>query len=260
MLEWDAGPPPSIRDIFEEAPVAEYESLPERFRLAWGPMFYRGRLDGSARVLIIGQDPAASENVARRVMVGGAGQRVQRYLEKLGITRSYVIVNAILYSIFGQFDSEMNAFMRRQSVAGWRNKLLDALAGPNIEAVIGVGRAARFVIENWPGAAAFENRTFSLIHPTARPESLVLENWSSQLAAIASCITPDADGNRELAPYPGPGFRDEDVAPIPHRDLGFGMPRWMGRGNFAARFDPDEIPQAAVDSPTILLLSRGQLG
>src|SRR6478609_2370304 len=28
------------------------------FRTEWGPVFHRGRLDGSARVLVLGQDPA----------------------------------------------------------------------------------------------------------------------------------------------------------------------------------------------------------
>ena len=37
------------------------------FRVEWGPIFHRGRLDGSARILIIGQDPAQHEVVARRV-------------------------------------------------------------------------------------------------------------------------------------------------------------------------------------------------
>jgi pterin-4a-carbinolamine dehydratase len=59
----------------------------------WGPIYYRGRLDGSAKVIVIGQDPAADENVARRILVGSAGQRVQGFLRKLGINRSYVIVN-----------------------------------------------------------------------------------------------------------------------------------------------------------------------
>jgi uncharacterized protein (DUF427 family) len=35
----------------------------------WGPVFHRGRLDGTARVLVIGQDPAAHEAVARRIPV-----------------------------------------------------------------------------------------------------------------------------------------------------------------------------------------------
>ena len=51
-MEWDPGPPPVIRTIFEQAPLAEYEGVPKRFRVEWGPMYYRGRLDGSARILI----------------------------------------------------------------------------------------------------------------------------------------------------------------------------------------------------------------
>ena len=50
-----------------------------------GPIYYRGRLDGSARLLIVGQDPSADENLVRRAMVGTAGQRVQGLLRKLGL-------------------------------------------------------------------------------------------------------------------------------------------------------------------------------
>src|SRR5688572_3110347 len=75
---------------------------PEDFRVEWGPIFHRGRLDGSARIVVIGQDPAAHEAIARRCMVGEAGQRVQGFLAKLGITDSYVILNAFLYSVYGQ--------------------------------------------------------------------------------------------------------------------------------------------------------------
>ena len=33
---------------------------PDQFRVEWGPIFHRGRLDGSARVLIIGQCAAST--------------------------------------------------------------------------------------------------------------------------------------------------------------------------------------------------------
>ena len=59
----------------------------DQFRVEWGPIFHRGRLNGSARVLVIGQDPAAHETVVRRILVGEAGRRVQGFLAKLGITR-----------------------------------------------------------------------------------------------------------------------------------------------------------------------------
>ena len=38
--------------------------LADSFRTEWGPIFHRGRLDGSACVLIIGQDPATHETIA----------------------------------------------------------------------------------------------------------------------------------------------------------------------------------------------------
>ena len=31
------------------------------FRVEWGPVFHRGRLDGTARILVIGQDPGQHE-------------------------------------------------------------------------------------------------------------------------------------------------------------------------------------------------------
>ncbi|MBD0283370.1 MAG: uracil-DNA glycosylase, partial [Thermoleophilaceae bacterium] len=45
----------------------------------------RGRLAGSALVLVLGQDPGQHECIARRILVGEAGQRVQGFLRKLGI-------------------------------------------------------------------------------------------------------------------------------------------------------------------------------
>src|SRR5436190_23310230 len=74
----------------------------DSFRTEWGPIFHRGRLDGSARILILGQDPATSETIARRILVGEAGRRVQGLLAKFGVDRSYVMVNTFLYSVFGQ--------------------------------------------------------------------------------------------------------------------------------------------------------------
>jgi hypothetical protein len=69
---------------------------PGGFRTEWGPIFHRGRLDGSARVLVIGQDPAQHEAIVRRILVGEAGQRAQGFLAKLGITKSYVSINTFL--------------------------------------------------------------------------------------------------------------------------------------------------------------------
>ena len=102
--------------------VADYPQdayPPADFRVEWGPIFHRGRLDGTARVLIIGQDPGQHENQLRRILVGEAGRRVQGFLQKLGITRSYVMINALLYSVYGANGAK---YVDDPSVADYRNK------------------------------------------------------------------------------------------------------------------------------------------
>ena len=126
--------------------VAEYpgeEVYPSAdFRVEWGPIFHRGRLDGSARVLVLGQDPATHESISRRILVGEAGQRVQGLLAKVGITDSYVMVNTFLYSVFGQQGGEEHA--QDAAIAAYRNRWLDALlVDTEVTAVLALGRLAR---------------------------------------------------------------------------------------------------------------------
>ena len=79
--------------LVAECPGAETYP-PADFRVEWGSIFHRGRLDGSAWVVVIGQDPGAHEAIVRRILVGEAGQRLQGFLARLGIVRSYTLVNA----------------------------------------------------------------------------------------------------------------------------------------------------------------------
>ena len=60
MTESDHGPPAQLAANFENVPDPPE---PDDFWFDWGPIFYRGRLDGSARVLCIAFDPGC-ERVA----------------------------------------------------------------------------------------------------------------------------------------------------------------------------------------------------
>jgi len=232
-MSWDPGPPKKIQRIFDQAPLGKFQNT--EFRTEWGPMYYRGRLDGSAKILIIGQDPSANENIVRRILIGAAGQLVQGLLRKIGITRSYVMVNSSLYSFLGQSISRNKEdVIFSQEVTEWRNKLLDTLATKNIQAVLCFGKVAQRVVEEWPKAAKFvkEDRVFNMMHPTAR--SGVPDNWNGFLDKISSKVTKDQDGVVDLTPY-GSDFSENDFTPIPQIDLGFGSPSWMGAGSFARR-------------------------
>jgi uracil DNA glycosylase superfamily protein len=208
------------------------------FRLEWGPVFHRGRLDGTARVLVIGQDPAQHETIARRILVGEAGHRLQGFLFKLGIDRSYVMVNTFLYSVFG--NASKNAELTR--IATYRHKWLDAVfAHEPIEAVVALGTLADKAWQKW--AATPNGKTFSpayrhITHPTA-PESgaakdgsnhaalitKMLANWNDGLQALKPAIA-HPDKNRSLVLY-GDAFADGEKKPIPMDDLPAGSPLWM---------------------------------
>lgn len=212
---------------------------PEDFRLEWGPIFHRGRLDGSARVVVIGQDPGAHENIVRRILVGEAGQRIQGFLAKLGITSSYVMVNAFLYSAYGQGGAERHR--DDPAVIEYRHRWLDTLFDESsVEAVVAFGGLADDAFSRWkgtPAGAAADVAYRHVIHPTY-PESAsasgqmtkaeamarMLAGWNVALEELAPRVTPDAP--TELVPY-GSALMPHDSAPIPERDLPVGLPSWM---------------------------------
>src|SRR5215510_667098 len=127
MQEFDPGP---VQDPFRTL-AANYPDVSAYpftdFRLEWGPIFHRGRLDGTARVLCIGQDPGQHENVLRRILVGEAGRRVQGFLAKLGITRSYVHINALLYSVLGSGNAK---YVAKPGPRDYRNLWIKGILAP----------------------------------------------------------------------------------------------------------------------------------
>ena len=79
----------------------------EAFRWHHGPMFFRGRLDGSAKVVVVGQEGAQDESLSHRSFTGGTGARMQHLLRFLGLDRSYLFLNSFVYPIFGQYTDDL---------------------------------------------------------------------------------------------------------------------------------------------------------
>ena len=238
----------SVQPLFENYPN---ESVyPSRdFRVEWGPVFYRGRLDGSARVLVIGQDPAQHETITRRILTGEAGHRVQGFLAKLGIDRSYVMINTFLYSVYGQ--SGGNKHKNDAAIIEYRNRWFDSiLPGGQIEAVVALGMLAGEAWTAWkssPNGGSANPAFAKITHPT-QPESsskgnrtklaaaiaALLENWNVALQALKPAVA-HPDTPRELVLY-GTKFQPEDLVDLPAEDLPEGSPVWMrGAANFAMR-------------------------
>jgi uracil-DNA glycosylase len=224
-----------FRTLVRECPGEEV--FPKKhFRVEWGPIFHRGRLDGSARLLVIGQDPGQHENVVRRVLVGRAGWRVQGLLEKLALDGRYVIINAFAYSVYGQHGGDAN--VADAAIAAYRHRWLDALfATSEIAGVIALGTIAERSWKRWKRTTAGKQVSpvfVRLIHPTA-PEAIgkqnaakvgavtkdLLTQWNAALAKLAPAL-----GLQEVRPY-GKTWAEDEEQPIPARDFPAGLPAWM---------------------------------
>ena len=240
------------------------------FRTEWGPIFHRGRLDGSARVLVLGQDPATHETICRRILVGEAGQRLQGFLAKLGITRSYALINAFLYSVYGQGGGAKH--VDDDGIVAYRNRWLDTLVERNeLDAIVSLGQLADVAYQRWrddtavarADAVAYRN----VIHPTY-PESAsatgtitkaaamarLTTSWNEALTALHAVVRPDEPV--ELVPY-GPAIAKSDLAPIPPADLPAGLPPWMcALDAWAARTGADAQIKRATITVTVPRSSR----
>ncbi|GAA5036583.1 uracil-DNA glycosylase [Terrabacter aeriphilus] len=234
------------------------------FRTEWGPIFHRGRLDGSARVLVLGQDPATHESVSRRILVGEAGQRVQGLLAKIGIDTAYVMVNVYLYSVFGQAAG--NRHVTDEAITTYRNRWLDALlVDTDVTAVLALGDLAAKGYAAW---APTRPETASALHlaavrhptyaegsarasgkPLAETTAAQLANWNAHLDALAAHVQPE--GPTDLTPYAAT-WGPTDLVGIPEGDLPPGAPAWWrGVDAWAARSGADAQTKRATITVTV---------
>lgn len=221
----DRGPDCAWERLFEQAPLDHYVNYSGTpFHTRFGPVFYRGRLDGSARVLVVGQDPAVDELLARRAFVGTAGRIAQSFLTKLGLTRSYLMFNTYLFGIQSSSLDDKIVVPTDPTITAYRNQLFDrAKASNKLEAVIAFGGQARDAVKAWPGRGALP--LIELYHPTAKTG--VAASWNAKLSGAQKAIKRDNDGAVDTTPF------DTQVAvlpgvDIPRRDLPFGLPTWHG--------------------------------
>ncbi|MBZ5740655.1 uracil-DNA glycosylase family protein [Nocardioides mangrovi] len=239
---FDPGPTGTFKSLCRNYPDDTVFSGADGFRALWGPIFYRGRANGRARLLVIGQDPAQTEAVTRRILSGQAGRRVQGFVEKLGFTRSYLMVNAFLYGIYNQ-DMAL-PHLNDPEIVAYRHQWLEAAFEPGrIEAVVTFGTPA---FNAWTaftatpaGQAVLPTVAFhKALHPTAdKPGGPIsrkdlLDNWNVALQSLHAGIQ-HPDLATPLALY-GDDFAPEELPEIPSRDLPPGIPAWMRRTDFWA--------------------------
>ena len=247
MMEFDAGPPREFAEVFTRLP--NYEPYREHFWYDWGPIFYRGRLDGTARVLCIASDPGPTERVAMRTLVGDAGQRVQGFLAKIGLTRSYLCLNAFVYALHPSSLFEGSRILRDPEHLTWRNELFDKVKGPdptNLQAIVAFGAQAQDAVELWDGKGNLP--VLEVPHPSSRDPQRLLEAWREAVVRLRNIVTPDPEADASPPNY-GSEFREEDYSRVPVGDLPFGVPDWFGDDSWGRAATPRHNNSVSRPSP-----------
>ncbi len=270
---WEHDPGPSgasgWAELFAETP--NYRGLGlevvgrEVFRWHHGPMFFRGRLDGSAKVVIVGQEGAQDESLSHRSFTGGTGARMQHLLRFLGLDRSYLFLNSFVYPIFGQYTQDLVPLAQdpRSPVVKHRNRILDkAVIDGDVRLVIAVGRAAKESVATWieahggnaqPDAlhnaslGSIPNRVkvVGVLHPggaaggsTAAIKAdfaRAIGHVRDRLQADPGWLPTDPGMSRNLnATFP------YSSAAIPYRDFPFGTCPRLGRGGTSSNRSDDQ--------------------
>ena len=270
---WEHDPGPTAASGWAElfAATPNYRGLGravlhrEAFRWHHGPMFYRGRLDGSARVVLVGQEGAQDESLSHRSFTGGTGARMQHFLRHIGLDRSYLFLNSFVYPIFGQYTDALRPLAQdpRSPIVRHRHRILDkAVIDGDARLVVAVGRAAKESIATWVrahgGSADPEHldsagggslpgslRLVGVLHPGSasggstsaikadfqRAGNLV-RGW---VAADAGWLPADPGVQRDLSA----AYQYRSAA-IPFRDFTFGTCPRLGRGGTSSNRSDDQ--------------------
>lgn len=248
--EFDAGPPAPIAQICANCPTP---ANAKAFWTAWGPVFYRGQLDGSARVLCIASDPGPTERVAQRTLVGDAGQRVQGFLTKLGLTRSYACVNAFPYALHPSYGQQVDSLLAEPHEQTWRHTFYDAVLPGHLQAVVLFGVNAQKAFDLWPGKPNVHQERIP--HPSSRDAAALVSAWHDAVAKLRGIVSPDPGGSAAGANY-GSSFKESDYAPIPRGDLPFGVPSFLGDDSTGRGAQPrrnDSVKRPSPDDGRTLI-------
>ena len=179
-----------------------------------GPI-YRGRPE-QARVLVLADQESEDDLFTTRAMTGDAGQRFQKFLEAMGIDKSYLILRVLPVDTLDLTAAQVRTIVDHPQVQKVYKAIVEKVAvEADAKLALVVGPYSKRL------AAHVLPASLRKIELSAWRQSGALAQWQGALGVI-NTISYEKDITSPSFSYDGKRGR------IPSNDLPYGTPRWMG--------------------------------
>ena len=177
---------------------------------------YRGRPSG-VNVLIFADQQSQDDLFTGRALCGESGQRMQAFLEAMGIIKRYVIIRVLPIDTLGFDENVTNSILSHPQTVKVYQAILNRIKSRNkkLKLILTFGPNAKKLLQglNLGG--------LPLVSLKAWRETGALSDWQSQLPAIQQV------GYERETPNPSFSY-DGSRSQIPRFDLPYGVLRWIG--------------------------------
>ena len=192
-----------------------------------GPI-YRGRPD-QAYVFILADQQDHDDLFIGRALTGESGQRMQAFLEGIGILKSYIIIRTLPVDTLDLSVSKVSSIVNKAQVKKVYQGVADKIRAesPNLKLVLTFGQHARNL------AQKLSLGTLPIIHLKAWKDQGSLQDWQAQLQTIKQ-VNYKKDTANPTFSYDGRRSQ------IPRFDLPYGTLRWQGTSGDRARRPIDQ--------------------
>lgn len=160
-----------------------------------------------------------------RTLVGDAGQRVQGFLTKLGLTTNYALVNAFPLAVHPSKVSKALTLLSDPAQLAWRNRFYDLITDSRLQAIIAFGGNAQAALRLWDNAP--DVPTSNIPHPSAHNGADLAAKWATR-SPTHEQRSPPIPAVTTPAPTTAPASPKPTTPPSRTPTSPYGQPIWIG--------------------------------
>jgi hypothetical protein len=185
-------------------------------------VWYRGRINGGSKILVVGQNTGIDNVIGGRTMVGDDGQHLAHLLQNVGAGTDYVVVTAYPYIVTQGEDVAKLAMT--PSLAKFRAEVIGKIVKTNgVKAVITMGALGKDAF-----AKAETGFSGPVIEIPEIGEAQAHVKWNAAIDRLKNEASKIGLKGGQFVPYASAEQFKVTRRAIPREDLPYGKPMWFG--------------------------------